>query len=371
MAIKKKTTKKQRETEKYTGPKVILITGAAGYVGAMLCDQFSLCCELDEIIAIDVKPEPELLKGNKKITWITSELSEGEWEKEIKNKKPEVVIHCAWHISEIYGERETQRKYNIEASSRVFDFVFSSPTIKKLIYFSSVSAYGALEDNSINRLFLEGDRLREVEYLYGAEKKEAESILAKKYSASDRTKNIYILRPASIMGPRANNDIQKKGLIYILKNVLPFIPVSNDEWGRQYVHEDDITNIVGILTFNNAPLKGYEVFNLSPEEIILASDMAKIFKKNTIFVPPIFVRVAFSLAWNFTQGLVPTGKGSWRYYCYPLFTDGSKVSRVLKYKYIYSSKDTLCGNSGRYKKTIEEGKSEEALGDTELLLDKN
>ena len=45
----------------------IFITGAAGYVGAMLAEQFSTRSDVAEIICLDKEPMPELLMGNKKI----------------------------------------------------------------------------------------------------------------------------------------------------------------------------------------------------------------------------------------------------------------------------------------------------------------
>ena len=49
----------------------IFITGAAGYVGAMLADQFSKRDEVTEIIALDKDQMPELLRGNKRFFGLT------------------------------------------------------------------------------------------------------------------------------------------------------------------------------------------------------------------------------------------------------------------------------------------------------------
>lgn len=103
-----KKNKEKIKKEVYSGPSTILITGAAGYVGAMLCDQFSDSPDIKEIIAIDKESIPEFLKNKKKITWIDSELSTGEWQKIAKEKEPEVVIHTAWQIKELYEESELQ-----------------------------------------------------------------------------------------------------------------------------------------------------------------------------------------------------------------------------------------------------------------------
>lgn len=361
--VKKKTKKEPKKIEdNYTGPHTILITGAAGYVGAMLCDQFSACPELNKIIAIDKNPIPDLLKGNKKIKWITAELSSGEWEKEAEKLSPEVIIHTAWQISELLGENDKQRKMNIGGSERVFDFFFRNVFTKKLIHFSTISSYGAFDTNSSKRLFVEGDMLRENEYLYGLEKKEVENSLAKKYSESSRNKNVFVIRPTTIMGPRCKYMSGKKGLLYTLENKLSFVPVAGEEWGRQYVHEDDLTNVVAIMTFNNIPIKGYEVFNVSPKDIVFGDDLAKFFKKEKKYIPPIFVRLAFFLARNFFVGRFPaTGIGSWKFLCYPIFVDGGRVNKILKYSYNYSSFDTLQAKKGRYDYAVPKISSEKEI----------
>ena len=174
-------------------PKTILITGAAGYIGAMLSDQFSRAPGLERIIAIDKNPMPDLLRGNKKIIWISAELSEGIWRDKIKIYKPEIVIHAAWQIKELYGQKDLQRKLNIEATRRVFEFVFREACVKKLIYFSTISSFGAFAANNLNSRFTENSLLAEDQYLYGREKKEVEEMLQSFYKNSRENKQIFVL----------------------------------------------------------------------------------------------------------------------------------------------------------------------------------
>ena len=51
--------------------KTIFITGAAGYIGAILSDQFSGRNDIETIVCLDKDEIPELLKENEKIVWIT------------------------------------------------------------------------------------------------------------------------------------------------------------------------------------------------------------------------------------------------------------------------------------------------------------
>ncbi|MDO8493038.1 MAG: NAD-dependent epimerase/dehydratase family protein [bacterium] len=335
-------------------PKVIMITGAAGYVGAMLCHQFSKSPDLKKIIAVDMQTIPAILKDNKKIIWITANLADSIWKIPALINKPEVVIHCAWQIKELYGKRELQDRLNTESTRAVFEFCFKNSFVKKIIHFSTISSYGAYSDNSLDRPFSEADELRESEALYGLQKKIVEEDLKKLYEDSDKSKQVVILRPSSVTGPRGRSMESKKvGLLNILKNVLPFIPVGSGKWCRQYVHEDDITDAVGMFTFGGEKFgTGYEVFILSPNDYILAIDMAKLFGKSVIWIPPFLIRFAFFLAWHLSSGKVPTSKGGWRFFCYPVPVDGSLITKKYGFEYSYTSHEALEKEEGRYAESI-------------------
>ncbi|MFA5987154.1 MAG: NAD-dependent epimerase/dehydratase family protein [Candidatus Paceibacterota bacterium] len=333
----------------YTGPKKIFITGAAGYVGAMLADQFSKSPDIEEIIALDKDPMPDLLADNKKIFWITENLTSNSWMRLVSQKRPDVVIHCAWQIRDIFGEEDTQKKWNIGGSSKLFEFVFREPYIKRIIHFSTVSTYGAFEENTITKKFRETDRLGEDEYRYGVEKREVERILERMYLKSERNAEVFVIRPGSITGPRARYTVKKKGLLYYLEHVMPFFPVANDEWCRQYIHEDDITNIVGMFAFSPLRIKpSFRVYNLAPADVVLAEDMARIFNKKIVKISPDTVRVIFRLAWNLTLGRIPTSPGGWKFFCYPIVADGTKITKEFGYRYLYSALEALTKDEGRY-----------------------
>ena len=55
----------------------LFITGGAGYVGAMLAEQFAKRPDVHEIICLDKEPEPEIFVANPKITWISANTSDG------------------------------------------------------------------------------------------------------------------------------------------------------------------------------------------------------------------------------------------------------------------------------------------------------
>lgn len=347
----------------------IFITGAAGYVGAMLAEQFSTRSDVAEIICLDKEPMPELLMGNKKILWITANTADDTWQEKAGAKNPGVVIHCAWQIREMYGKKDLQWRWNVTGSDRVFDFAFNNSFVKKLIYFSTVASYGSYADNSIEHLFTEEEGFRKTDYLYAEEKRIVEEHLEEKYKNKIQkgvAPQVFIVRPAAITGPRGRYARIRFGLQAALsgslrgqKSVLydlislwvSWVPVT-PKWLRQYIHEDDVTDLIELLSFKN--LQGqYEVFNICPPgPAVFGVDMAEAVGKKTLPIYPWMVRLAFFWMWHLTRGRVPTSPGSWKGYSYPIAVDGSKLTRKYGYQYKRQSKDAFVKKEGRYAKYV-------------------
>jgi nucleoside-diphosphate-sugar epimerase len=344
----------------------LFITGGAGYVGAMLAEQFSKRPDVKEIICLDKEPKPEILSANPKITWISANTSDGTWQEKVRVKNPDIVIHSAWQIREMYGNRKKQWKWNVEGSQAIFDFSFATPSVKKLVYFSTVSSYGAFPDNTTSHFFTESEPFRKTDYLYAEEKRIVEENLEKTYKnakAKGKTNlQVFIIRPAAITGPRGRYARIRFGLQAALSGSLrgqnsflydfislwvSRVPVT-PKWLRQYVHEDDITDMVELFSFNN--LKGeYEVFNAAPPgPAVLGPDMARAVGKKTLSVYPWMVRIAFFCVWHLTLGYIPTSRGSWKGYSYPVAVDGSKIIRQYGFQYKYESNEAFVKTTGRY-----------------------
>lgn len=348
---------------------ILFVTGAAGYVGAMLCDQFSKRDDVKQIIALDREEQPELLQKNQKVVWITANTAEADtWRSKVEQYNPDIVIHTAWQIRELYGDRPLEWKWNIGGSDNVFDFAFSTSSVRRLVHFSTVASYGAFSDNSIRHRYKEDEPFRETNYLYSEEKRICEEHLSAKYNAVKDKKNISvaILRPAAITGPRGRFERIRFGLQASLSGSLKgrgsilydiislwvsFVPVTQ-KWLRQYVHEDDVTDIVSKLAFDDV-LITYEAFNLAPPgEPVYGKDMAKAVGKKRLPIYPWMVRLAFFWVWHVTRGRIPTAPGSWKGYSYPICVDGSKVTHQYGYKYQYNSTDAFRYTEGRYESYV-------------------
>ncbi len=161
----------------------IFITGGAGYVGTMLAQKFSARQDVEKILCLDKEKMPELLAGDKKIEWLTANTSD-EWEETARKFNPDIVIHTAWQIREMYGKKELQWKWNVDGSDNVFDFAFEQPSVKRLIHFSTVASYSARKDNTLEHRFTEDEPFRDSDYLYAEEKRIVEEHLYEKSGAT-------------------------------------------------------------------------------------------------------------------------------------------------------------------------------------------
>jgi nucleoside-diphosphate-sugar epimerase len=326
----------------------LVITGAAGYVGAMLVEKFAAREDVERIIGIDKEPIPEMFANSQKLTYIHSNTSD-DWEEKIGDAKPDIVIHTAWQIREIYGNRKLEWKWNIDGSDKVFDYAFSNKNVEKLIHFSTVASYGAYPDNTIEHRYTEDEPFRKMDYLYSEEKRISESHLHVKYeeakSQNSHVPSVAIVRPAAITGPRGRYMRIRFGLqaalagqlkdnfaYRLISKMVSFVPVT-PKWCRQFIHEDDVVGIIERLAFGPYLKEGsYEVFNICPPgPVVLGKNMAHAVGKKTVPVQPWMVRKSYS---------------------YPIAVDGSKVTRELGYTYKHESLDAFYYTNGDYESFV-------------------
>lgn len=345
----------------------ILITGAAGYVGMMLVERFAKREDVECIIGIDKEPIPELLRHEPKLIYIEGNLAEAQWENQARRYAPDMVIHAAWQIREMYGKQDIEWQWNVGGSDRVFDFAFGELSVRKLIHFSTVASYGAYPSNTIEHRFTEDEPFRKTDYRYAEEKRIAEEHLQEKYAAAKKAGKdirVAIVRPAAITGPRGrfmrirfglqaalSGQLRESFVHRLISRMVSIVPVTK-KWCRQFIHEDDVTDIIELLAFSELKTE-YDAFNICPPgEVVRGADMARAVGKRMMRIHPWLIRFVFFLMWNGTRGRVPTSRGGWKSYSYPIAVDGSKLTRLYGYQYAHSSYDAFYYTNGKYEEYV-------------------
>lgn len=294
----------------------ILITGAAGYIGGMLVDQFRQGPEV-QIIALDVRNQPKEL-DLPHVVWCIADLRKSDWHAIISGVKPDVVIHAAW-----------AGRQNEQMVANVFDYCVRNK-IPKFIHLSAIDGYGTVSES----LYIENDPLRGTTDIYAGEVTLAEQAVKKIYGGSQKHTQTFLLRLPIIFGPRAwasEHFFATLGLFK--KGGLPLLISRPEELLFQAVHEDDVIDILGLLTFNKLS-DMYEVYNVATADSVPATGIATIFGKKLI---------AVSLA---IQKLLPFSTSP--RLSRSILVDGSKLIKKFKYKFNYTSYEALTTEEGRY-----------------------
>ena len=137
----------------------------------------------------------------------------------------------------------------------------------------------------------------------------------------------------------------------IITTLTTFVPATKG-WVRQFIHEDDVNDIMMKFTFEDFT-SPYEAYNITPvSDPVYAPDMAKAVGKKILPITPLMARLAFFFFWHATRGRIPTCPGSWRFYSYPVVMSGEKLATVYTCK--YSSKDAFQYTDGRYEDWVPE-----------------
>ena len=109
----------------------------------------------------------------------------------------DVVVHLAYLIM---GSREESRRINLAGTRNVFEATVAAQRPRRLVYTSSVAAYGYYADNPVP-LTEDVPTRGSKEHYYSEQKAECEAVLREIDRRLDL--EVYVLRPCIVAGPKA------------------------------------------------------------------------------------------------------------------------------------------------------------------------
>src|SRR6266516_882380 len=109
----------------------------------------------------------------------------------------DVVVHLAYVI---VGSREESQRINLAGTRNVFEATVSADRPRRLVYTSSLAAYGYHVDNPVP-LTEDVPARGSPEHYYSAQKAACEALLAEVTAGADL--EVYVLRPCIVAGPEA------------------------------------------------------------------------------------------------------------------------------------------------------------------------
>ncbi|MGI8462563.1 MAG: NAD-dependent epimerase/dehydratase family protein [Solirubrobacterales bacterium] len=255
----------------------------------------------------------------------------------------DVVVHLAFII---LGGREETRSINLEGSRNVFDAV-AAAGVKRLVYTSSVAAYGFHDDNP-QPLTEETEPRGSEGFYYSAQKAELEGALRDLLAGTDVES--YVFRPCIVAGPDAQmlienvvEQYQVGGRLPIVQRALegmPFLaPVLPDPGVPfQLVHHDDVATALVAATCGRGEPGAY---NLAGPGEMRMSDMASELGWWSVPVPKAAVG-ALAEATSHLPGM--PAQISWlAAFTTPVLMDTEKARENLGWRPQHNSLETLNG----------------------------
>ncbi|MEA2497962.1 MAG: UDP-glucose 4-epimerase [Actinomycetota bacterium] len=318
----------------------VAVTGPTGDIGKAFISALEKSPQVERIIGMARSPfEPES-EG-----WLKTEYQRGD----ILDRgsvdqlvaEADVVVHLAFLI---FGSDEESRNVNLQGSRNVFEATIATGA-KRLIYTSSVAAYGFYDDNP--DLLTEDVPARGTEgHYYSAQKAEVEAMLASLVLADPI--DTYVFRPCIVAGPTALSLIEEIPYVQIgeklprplmkLLGSMPLVkPVIPDPGlPFQLVHEDDVASaLVTAVTGKGKP----GTYNLAGEGDITTTDLARALGWYALPVPELAVDATVSIVSRLP--LMPARTAWLNAIRVPVLMDCSKAKEELGWQPMYDALETL------------------------------
>jgi nucleoside-diphosphate-sugar epimerase len=222
----------------------VAVTGPTGEIGHAVLEALERSREVGRIDGMARKPFDARASGVKKLVYRQGDvLDRGAVDDLVADA--DVVVHLAFMIM---GGAKESRAVNLDGSRNVFEASVAAG-VKRLVYASSVAAYGFHRDNP-QPLTEDVPARGSAGHYYSAQKAEVEALLADTLEGSST--HAYVFRPCIVAGPGAPLLIDSlpytqlserlPGAVLSLLDGVPILkPVLPDAGVPfQLVHHDDV-----------------------------------------------------------------------------------------------------------------------------------
>ena len=229
-------------------PLTVAVTGPTGEIGKAVVSALERSRDVGTILGMARRPFDPRELGWKKVVYRRGDVLDRRKVTRLV-EEADVVIHLAFMIM---GSARASKRVNLDGSRNVFEAA-ATAGVKRLVYASSVAAYGFHKDNP-QPLTEEVPARGSSAHYYSAQKAEVEELLADALHSSPT--KAYILRPCIVAGPQAPLLIDSlpytqisgrlPGPVLSLLEGVPILrPVLPDPGVPfQLVHHDDVAGAV-------------------------------------------------------------------------------------------------------------------------------
>ncbi len=274
----------------------VAITGPTGDIGRSLVRALDSHREIAHITAMARSPFDPAAAGLRKTEYRQADVLDADAVAELI-EGADVVVHLAFVIM---GDLAQTAKVNLEGSRNVFGAAIDAG-VKRLVYASSVAAYGFHDDSP--ELLTEDVPARGTKrHYYSAQKAELEEALWQLLDGSQT--DAYVFRPCIVAGPDALAMLESIPYIQVSERMpaamlraLEFMPalkpvIPDPGVPFQLVHHDDVATAMRAAVLGRGEPG---VYNLAGDGTMTMSDLAKALGWYSIPVPDLALGAAAEL----------------------------------------------------------------------------
>ncbi len=303
-------------------PKVVAVTGAAGYLGSRLVRRLVAEPQVERVFATDAQPPPYELD---KVAYYEQDLLDPLAAAFVEHRV-EALVHLAFVIRQ-QRSRGASHRVNVDGADHVLAAA-AQAGVERVVHLSSSTVYGAQPGNPAE-LDEDAPARPSASFHYAWDKREAERAF-EDYAREHPDAAVSILRSCIVMGPSARNSITQalsKPLLVGVRNADPPI---------QFVHEDDLMEV--LWRFITEAHRG--VFNVAAPGAARWSEVGRMARRRIVWLPSWAAYGLTDLAWLLRlQSDAPSA--GLDYVRWPWAVSTAKLEREVGYAFRYDSRQAL------------------------------
>jgi UDP-glucose 4-epimerase len=320
----------------------VAVTGPTGEIGISTVDALEQSSEVERILGMARRPFDPAAHG-----WSKTEYRQGDiLDRDAVDAlvaDADVVIHLAFVIM---GSRAESARVNLAGTRNVFEATVDAERPRRLVYTSSVAAYGYHSDNPVP-ITEEVPPRGSPEHYYSEQKAACEAALDEITLGSPLV--VFVLRPCIVAGPKAPALAeampwnQLPGPFRKVTQALPLLkpPFPDPGTPVQLVHHDDVAAAIALAAITSAPPGAY---NIAGDGVLSMSDVGDALGARPLRVPhaamaaasAIIARLPFvpsALEWlhvGRTSVVMDTGKAKAQLGWTPKYTAAETLSALAE-----------------------------------------
>jgi nucleoside-diphosphate-sugar epimerase len=263
----------------------VAVTGPTGEIGISTVDALERDPAVDRVIGMARRPFDPNAHGWTKTSYQQGDiLDRGAVDAFVADA--DVVVHLAFIV---LGTREESQRVNVAGTRNVFEATVAATRPRRLVYTSSVAAYGYHSDNPVP-LTEETPVRGSAEHYYSEQKAACEAVLAETTDGSPL--EVFVLRPCIVAGPKATalaDAMPWNALPAALQSAMKVVsvlkpPFPDPGTPMQLIHHDDVAAAIALSASTSAPAG---IYNIAGDGEVSLSAVATALGARPVRVPAV------------------------------------------------------------------------------------